>query len=561
MIKRIILTGCLALMIVAQSCNGSDPVEPDYNEIDLGVAFFKEEITKVVDKINPSTQFGGGRGADQIIVYTRLYAERTNTNPYGVEAVIENGIVKKVGGNNSRIPDVGMVISGHGTGETWINEHIHVGDFVELSGLQIKVTTSENSMVEKGRFFITEGKKRLKSIEHPSIIQSDLTNLENAFVKKLEEFVKAKEDGDSAKVKTLAEQASQIGKDYFYHTFPSVTDDERAVWLEIQGMSKQELEAVFKDMADIGFNTVCPEVIYRGWSIFPNAPNGLGQYPDFIGRDPMQEMMDLGEKYNITVVPWVWVYFVGVDRFPALINSHSEWLAVSRTGKHPTVAEPGFHYFCPSRPEVREFWLEIYDYMINKYNLKHLQLDYIRYPGEPWTNDYCYCSVCRNNFKEQNGGVDPKNIDPTNNPELWKKWDLYRENNVNTFVEAVREQFPQLDISADVVPDQEYSLSAKKQNWSKWLDNDWLNTVYIMAYSSDVELVGQYIDYMAGRMKETHRGVAGLGPYAGMNPEILIEEIEMARQKGIDGSCLFIYNALTDEQKDALKKGPYRLKE
>jgi uncharacterized lipoprotein YddW (UPF0748 family) len=559
MIKNILKIGCLCFLFAAYSCGGDDPVKPDYDKIDLGPAFFAEEVTIIVDKINPSITVNGGRGADQLIVYTNIYGDKTNTNAYGIEVVVEKGVVTKIGGNDSYIPSVGLILSGHGTAAKWINNNIHIGDNISLGGLQIKVNSSENSTVEKGRILINKGKTRLETISDQSIVQAEIKTLEDQFIKKLNEFVQAKLDGDSAKVKILAQETLILAKDYYYYTFPSIQTDERAAWLEIQGMSKLQIEDVFKDMSEIGFNTVCPEVIYRGWSIFPNSPNGLKQYPDFIGRDPMQEMMDLGQKYNITVVPWVWVYFVGVDRFPSLINSRHDWLAVSRKGKFASEIETGFHYFCPSRPEVREYWLQIYEHMINHYGVKNLQLDYIRYPGEPWTNDYCYCSVCRENFKKQYN-ADPLDITPSGNPDMWEKWDRYRENNVNTFVEAVHNKFPNINSSADVVPDQDYSLKTKKQNWSKWLDKDWLKTVYIMAYTSDVELVGSYIDYMSDKIKDSQRGVAGLGPYAGMKAEILIEEIELARIKGIDGSCLFIYNALSDEQKYALRKGPYRLK-
>lgn len=548
---------CLALMFAA--CGNDNPVVPDYQDVDLGPAFFSSELTKIVDKINPPTQENGGRGTNELIVYTNLYGNKTNTNAYGVEAIVENGVVVRVGGNNSAIPSVGFVISGHGDAAVWINNHIQIGSEVSLSGIQIVVVDSENSVVEHARNFMNKGKKRLEAISHPSIEETDLNLLETNFNNSLEAFIKAKQDNDSTSVKELARITLSKARDYYYYTFPSIAGDERAAWLEIQGMSKQELENVFIDLAEMGFNTVCPEVIYRGWSIFPNSPNGLEQYPDFIGRDPMQEMMDLGEKYDIKIVPWVWVFFVGSNHFNALIEAKPEWLAISRKGKYPSEVEAGFYYFCPSRDEVREYWLQIYAYMIDKYNLKSLQLDYIRYPGEPWTNDYCYCSECRSKFQTENG-INPKDINPTDDPEMWAKWDEFRENNVNRFVEAVSNKFPQVDISADVFPDQEYSLRVKKQNWSKWLDNDWLNTVYIMAYTSDVDLVRDLIDYMAGRMKDTQRGIAGLGPYTGMKPEILLEEIETARTKEIDGTCLFIYNALNEEQKDALKKGPYRLK-
>ncbi|MGQ7869692.1 glycoside hydrolase family 10 protein [Sunxiuqinia sp. sy24] len=556
----------LSLIPLASACscentqnlnNPNPPVAEDH----WNQPFFPSEKTYQADRVNPPYIENGGRGENQMIIYTPTYGDHTYTNPWGVEAIIEDGVVMKVGGNDSSIPPNGMVLSGHGQAAQWINDNIEVGDNIEKNGHIIRVICSENSLINRAQVFISKGKSRSAQIKHPSIDPEYLSTLEQKFNIKIETFKAAKQAGDSSHVQQLAEESLLLGKDYFYYTFPALENDERSAWLEIHGMSKNDIEDAFKDLAEIGFNAVCPEVIYRGWSIFPDAPNGLNQYPDFIGRDPMQEMIELGEKYNIKVIPWVWVYFVGVDHFPDLINNRREWLAVSRQGKLPSVVEAGFYYFCPSRDEVRDYWLQIYQHMHEKYKIKDLQLDYIRYPGEPWTNDYCYCKVCRQKFAEQNDGVDPLDITPDSNPQRWVKWDKYRQANVNRFVEAVSDLLPEVNISAAVVPDRAASLKLKKQEWGKWLDNNWLNTVYIMSYSSDVDLVASHIDYMVSQTGGEHRGIAGLGPFAGMKPEILVEEIDLGRQKQLDGTCLFLYNALTEDQKYALQKGPYRKSE
>ena len=546
----------IILLLILTSCSDNNTGEENIIFDDFGEPFFVEETIRQVDKINPLKVPNGTRGTNEMVIYTAHYGTYTQTNEWGVEAIIENGVVVSIGGNNSAIPDSGMVISGHGTAADWILKNISIGDKIELSGTTLKVVVSENSIVQRGQLLIQNGKTRMETISHPSVSSAKLEEIEKDFKNKVNLFVKAKQKADSSKVKQLAEETLLLAKDYYYHTFPSLPDHERAAWIEIHGMSKEKLEDVFRDLADIGFNALCPEVIYRGWTIFPEAPCGMSQYPGFEGRDPLQEMIDLGKQYDIKIIPWVWVYFVGVDMFPVLINARSEWLALSRTGKHPSQAEAGFHYFCPSRPEVLDFWLEIYQYMFSKYDLHDLQLDYIRYPGEPPGNDYCYCNVCREKFRSQNG-VDPLNITPKQT-EIWAKWDLFRQENVNRFVQAVSEKFPHVNLSAAVVPDRETSLFAKKQDWGKWLNNNWLKTAYIMSYTSDVERVANDIDYMNNQMTSQTKGIVGLGPYLGLKPEVLLQEIDLARSKNLDGSCLFLYNALTDEQKYALKKGPYR---
>ncbi|HHY14754.1 MAG TPA: phosphodiester glycosidase family protein [Firmicutes bacterium] len=54
------------------------------------------------------------RLADELIVYTPYYGNRTATNAYGFEATIVNGVVTALQTGNSEIPKDGLVVSGHG---------------------------------------------------------------------------------------------------------------------------------------------------------------------------------------------------------------------------------------------------------------------------------------------------------------------------------------------------------------------------------------------------------------------------------------------------------------
>lgn len=79
------------------------------------------------------------RDTDDLIVYTPAAGEKTKTNEWGLEAVVENGVVTKIGGNNNAIPENGFVISGHVLGANWISSALDEGATVELDGEVIKV--------------------------------------------------------------------------------------------------------------------------------------------------------------------------------------------------------------------------------------------------------------------------------------------------------------------------------------------------------------------------------------------------------------------------------------
>ena len=100
----------------------------------------KQVFKTTADRLNPTEKdYPSGRATDMIVIYTPEFGERTGTNQWGVEAIIVNGIVTKVGGNDSEIPKDGYVISGHGIGADWIREHLKKGAMVTMKGKKIKV--------------------------------------------------------------------------------------------------------------------------------------------------------------------------------------------------------------------------------------------------------------------------------------------------------------------------------------------------------------------------------------------------------------------------------------
>ena len=86
-----------AILLIGANCFASDIYEP----IKLG----KKEVvfsnsSKEISVIDPTiasnsrwSNFPGGRGPNQLVIYTPKFGDRTNTNEYGSEALVQNGIV------------------------------------------------------------------------------------------------------------------------------------------------------------------------------------------------------------------------------------------------------------------------------------------------------------------------------------------------------------------------------------------------------------------------------------------------------------------------------------
>lgn len=87
----------------------------------------RAHAVNAIDPVEKSI-YPGARGPEQLIIYTPKYGKpTTGTNDWGNEAVVQNGIVIKAGGNNSPIPSDGFVVSGHNTAGNWILANLKPG--------------------------------------------------------------------------------------------------------------------------------------------------------------------------------------------------------------------------------------------------------------------------------------------------------------------------------------------------------------------------------------------------------------------------------------------------
>lgn len=523
------------------------------------------EFNESFDEINPKNrEFPGGRGPDRMILYKPDFGATTGTNQWGTEAVIIGGVVDKVGGNNSEIPSNGFVISGHGKSARWIIDNLYPGMEVTVEGQKILCSITDATWLYQSSALIREasGFDTYHILWDPKVSQKDLRSLKKQSDKWKSYSQKAGRRSDSKQAVLYAKKALDTAFEYYYKSQRSRQIELRACWYRLQEKSPQELEKTIKKLSEAGFNAICPETVYWGYAIYPDAHPGLRQNPAFEGWDPLEELCRLGHKYKMKVIPWVEVFYIGFENSP-LKEEKPGWLAFSRNGDYPSVLEEGYYYFCPSRREVRQFWLEVYDRMIRNYDIDGLQLDYIRYPRSiPWEDGYCYCGRCRELFFDKYE-IDPASLDPGENAEMWGKWNQFRMDQVTEFVRQtsvmIKEIRPNIRLSADVFPDLEESVESKFQNWKLWLEKGYIDEVFIMSYTSDVDQVSKDSGLMKENLPSQSLGYVGLGPYLGFPPKMLIDQIRGVQETGANGACLFSLEYLTEDHLNALKQGPFRL--
>ena len=141
----ICLTAGLLLLFTLFSCSGDK----------TGISAYSDENRIYINAINPSgTEFPGGRGPDELIIYTTVHGMRTGTNQYGLEAVVEEGRVERIEGNNSLIPSKGYIISGHGKALRWISKNLYPGVAVGVKLDSLHIRADVESKLIYAQYFI-----------------------------------------------------------------------------------------------------------------------------------------------------------------------------------------------------------------------------------------------------------------------------------------------------------------------------------------------------------------------------------------------------------------------
>ena len=123
---------------------------------------FKQVSFKIneIDPLLTANLYPGGRGTDQLIIYTPNYGVHTGTNEFGAEAIVEDNVVTSISGADSTIPQNGLVISGHGVAKNWIIKNITVGSkvYVDIMNKKLTIYTTSDSYTYEARAKISEAK-------------------------------------------------------------------------------------------------------------------------------------------------------------------------------------------------------------------------------------------------------------------------------------------------------------------------------------------------------------------------------------------------------------------
>jgi uncharacterized lipoprotein YddW (UPF0748 family) len=324
------------------------------------------------------------------------------------------------------------------------------------------------------------------------------------------------------------------------------------------GASPEELKKRFAVIRGAGIEAILPEIYDSRHAYYASK------------RLPVEEpwletILPLAKSEGLEVHGWIWSMPCNIEE---VRRDHPEWFAVNRRGESAAEkpAYVGYYKFlCPSHIEVQEFLKANVAELCGYETLDGIHLDYIRYPDvilpaaiQPRYGltqdrqypefDYCYCSLCRDKFKEQTG-IDPLDLDdPSENAE-WRQFRCDRITHlVNDILIPVARAHKKY-ISAAVFP--EWQLV--RQEWPRWNLDAVLPMLYHTLYKKDPEWIRE----------ETEKGIRAMSGrmplYSGLmvhrvSSEELGRAIGAALDGGANGVTLFDAQAMTEAHWQVFRK-------
>ncbi len=333
--------------------------------------------------------------------------------------------------------------------------------------------------------------------------------------------------------------------------------------------SLQGICNVLDTFKSVGINLVFLETFYHGMAMYRSnyVPyyKGFGNYNYGEYNDYLSAFVAEAQKRGIQVHAWVEDFYIGISE-NYFTKYLPDWLLVTNKGEIRQSEGNGYLFLDPANADVRAYLVRIYKEMFTAVpDLCGINLDYIRYPVSSSSNDTGFTETAMRQFAEQEElKLDENNlrnsfISALNRNGLYSRWVDFRAGCVTTFVtqvsDMVRSNFPNAVISTAVFPDSSSTYNAKKQDFTTWVKNGYIDVVTPMAYYDDVSSLKYYLKQMIAESPDCYY-YAGLSAiFHNLSVSNVKAQMQASSQVGADGVVFFGSQSLlgNNEYLNALK--------
>lgn len=312
----------------------------------------------------------------------------------------------------------------------------------------------------------------------------------------------------------------------------------RGVWLHSGLFDKNEDTAhgqigkLFDSYRDIGINN-----LFCYYTL--SDENGFGW-------DYLKVLIEAGHPRGIKIHP---IFCPGHEvAVTGEIARHPEWLIQDRDGNR-------YNALNLANPEVRVYWMDRISKVLS-YDIDGIHLDYMRFPvNQRFSYDSLTCAA----FKEEYG-YSPLEVSQDDGSMMWCEWIKWNSLQITEFIRETRRLLDQkrkeLVIGVDVFPNPYTSKVLIGQDWESWAGSGLVDFICPMLYTNDLELFREYTARavkIADRDYKVYPGIGITTSHNKITKELLISEIQIARQEKTGGVVFFSGYSFTPEFRDALK--------
>ena len=248
-------------------------------------------------------------------------------------------------------------------------------------------------------------------------------------------------------------------------------------------MSDETLEHYFSKCSEVGIEAIMMEC-HGGYPKILDSTS----FRDEAAIQIIRRAVPYASKYGVELHAWIWT----TNRCEkTLREAHPEWYQVNAQGEScndiKLYNREHYRWLCPSRPEVTEYLKDRVRELAEIEGLDGIHLDFIRYPDvilpyglhesrgvvqdkvyPLW--DFCYCDVCRAEFKKQYG-IDPMDLE---DPTACQEWMQYRWDAMAHMASEVAAEIKKCGkvSSAAVFASPEESKKLVRQDWANFRNLD-----------------------------------------------------------------------------------------
>ncbi|MBQ3641400.1 family 10 glycosylhydrolase, partial [bacterium] len=296
------------------------------------------ESQKFINAIDPVRQgstnsfYPGLRGPNQLIIYTPAYGERTGTNEFGTEAIVENNMVVRLNGADSVIPKNGFVISGHGNSKNWIMKNIQLGSkvYIDYYSNTLQVFLTPESLIYAAKEKIKEVNSLVDYYNKIDTLYND--KKANQYLEESKNLLR-KAEKKPEKVQTLITEAMDSLNTAVENAIPYYKNELKGIWLRPVEDSPSEIEKTLDRIHSAGITDVFLETYFHGKTIYPSEYlkkcGVISQREEFTGFDPLEVWVKEAHKRGIKIHIWFESFYVGNDvpgKYPNhVLNVYPQW--------------------------------------------------------------------------------------------------------------------------------------------------------------------------------------------------------------------------------------------